>query len=254
MIALSGEEAAELLGKSDELLDACFGESTDQETLEIYHEFQRYSRGVEAALSKINLGTERINAINTAIRNQSRNDAARTNENLKSIVDECIVIVGSRIKHIEVGVRVSPSLQLEVVRSQFGQVLMNLLANAADAVDDQDYGAASRSEARILIAAKQTKDRFELSIEDSGPGIPEELRQKILQPFFTTKDVGKGTGLGMPIVLRILETHGFELSISQSASLGGAKFSILTKLEETEGVTEVPTMGPKISSQEGLHA
>ena len=152
------------------------------------------------------------------------------------------------------GVRVSPSLQLEVVRSQFGQVLMNLLANAADAVDDQDDGAASRSEARILIAAKQTKDRFELSIEDSGPGIPEELRQKILQPFFTTKDVGKGTGLGMPIVLRILETHGFELSISQSASLGGAKFSILTKLEETEGVTEVPTMGTKISSQEGLHA
>ena len=65
-----------------------------------------------------------------------------------------------------------------------------------------------------------------MTIEDNGPGIPEELRAKILEPFFTTKDVGKGTGLGMPIVLRILEAHQMRLSIEDSTELGGACFRI----------------------------
>ena len=60
-------------------------------------------------------------------------------------------------------------------------------------------------------------------IEDNGPGIPSEIREDILQPFFTTKDVGKGTGLGMPIVVRILAAHGMILELGDSAELGGAK-------------------------------
>ena len=68
------------------------------------------------------------------------------------------------------------------------------------------------SSRRILISAA-SEGRLELSIEDSGPGIAPELRAKILEPFFTTKAVGKGTGLGMPIVLRILEAHEMMLRI-----------------------------------------
>ena len=73
---------------------------------------------------------------------------------------------------------------------------------------------------------RSAREDFELSIEDSGPGIAPELRAKILEPFFTTKAVGKGTGLGMPIVLRILEAHEMMLSIEDSISLGGACFKI----------------------------
>ena len=71
-------------------------------------------------------------------------------------------------------------------------------------------------------------------IEDSGPGIPAELRSKILEPFFTTKSVGKGTGLGMPIVLRILERHGLSLAISDSVRLGGAAFVISKQITTSE--------------------
>ena len=80
---------------------------------------------------------------------------------------------------------------------------------------------------RIRLSAKvEDKTLHELTIEDSGPGIPQDAREKILEPFFTTKEVGKGTGLGMPIVLRILDLHGLSLSIEDSVDLGGAKMVI----------------------------
>ena len=91
----------------------------------------------------------------------------------------------------------------------------------------------------FLISAAECEGRLELSIEDSGPGIAPELRAKILEPFFTTKAVGKGTGLGMPIVLRILEAHEMTLSIEDSISLGGAalrseiRFRIIRHREST---------------------
>ena len=70
-----------------------------------------------------------------------------------------------------------------------------------------------------------------LSVEDNGAGIPKELREKIQEAFFTTKGVGKGTGLGMPIVLRILEDHGLRLNVGSSAELGGASM----RIESTTG-------------------
>ena len=66
--------------------------------------------------------------------------------------------------------------------------------------------------------------RCAINIDDSGPGVPPELRAKILEPFFTTKGVGKGTGLGMPIVLRILEAHEMKLEIQDAPELVGPAF------------------------------
>ena len=78
---------------------------------------------------------------------------------------------------------------------------------------------------RVSAFVSVNKD-FELIVEDNGPGIPEEIRQRILEPFYTTKAVGKGTGLGMPIVMRILEDHQMVLSIETSDALGGARFRV----------------------------
>ena len=110
--------------------------------------------------------------------------------------------------------------EVEIIRSQFGQVLMNLLANAADAI--QQNSTSDEGGGRILIKSEVVGTSFGMTIEDSGPGIPQEMRAKILEPFFTTKAVGKGTGLGMPIVLKILEAHSMKLSIHDSTELGGA--------------------------------
>ena len=98
LIGLSREEVLELLERNDGLLDACFQDADDEETREVYLEFKRYSDGIKAALTKIDLGVNRVHAINNAIRNQSRNDQAASMETLKSVVDECLVVVGSRLR------------------------------------------------------------------------------------------------------------------------------------------------------------
>ena len=64
-------------------------------------------------------------------------------------------------------------------------------------------------------------------VEDNGPGVPPEIQEKILEPFFTTKGVGKGTGLGMPICAKIIRAHHSELHIDQSPVLHGARFSFI---------------------------
>lgn len=84
--------------------------------------------------------------------------------------------------------------------SEISQVLLNLINNAIDAVEDS-------SEPWITVRAKKSNQWAEISVIDSGEGIPEEAKQKIVQPFYTTKPVGKGTGLGLSISKTIIERH-----------------------------------------------
>jgi len=73
------------------------------------------------------------------------------------------------------------------------------------------------------IASKDDKGLVVLQVEDNGHGIAPDIKEKVLEPFFTTR--GDGTGLGLPTVLRIVESHGARLRIADS-SLGGALFSV----------------------------
>ena len=167
------------------------------------------------------LGADRINAINSAIRNQARSEQGLSSVLIRELIDECLTVVGHRLKGIAVEVVCPDDLVVELIRPQFGQVLMNLLSNAADAIVEQDGGL----DGRIKVAVEALGEmRCAINIDDSGPGVPPELRAKILEPFFTTKGVGKGTGLGMPIVLRILEAHEMKLEIQDAPELGGARF------------------------------
>ena len=95
-------------------------------------------------------------------------------------------------------------------------VFTNLLLNAAQAMKGQG---------RIIVSAKRHGDDWvALTIADTGPGIPAELRQRVLEPFFTTKV--RGTGLGLPTARRIVEAHGGTLTIGETAA-GGAVLQIL---------------------------
>lgn len=109
------------------------------------------------------------------------------------------------------------------------QVLVNLLTNAADAVD-------GREERRIRLGATETGEGVELTVEDSGPGVPEALAERIFDPFFSTKGVGNGLGLGLSISYNILKDFGG--SLTQAASpLGGAAFRmVLRRADMVQGV------------------
>ena len=92
------------------------------------------------------------------------------------------------------------------------QLLLNLLLNAADALDGTG---------RIEVSAETNDLIATLTVEDSGPGIPEALRAKVFEPFFTTKPAGSGTGLGLTVCERIVSAAGGDLTIATS-HLGGA--------------------------------
>ena len=104
-------------------------------------------------------------------------------------------------------------------RIQFQQLIMNLVLNAVEAM--QDVPAAER---RLLVSSKALADgAIEITVEDRGPGVEPELRQKIFDNLFTTKT--GGTGLGLPICKSIVEAHGGTLTV-ENAQPRGAAFKV----------------------------
>jgi CheY-like chemotaxis protein len=105
-------------------------------------------------------------------------------------------------------------------RGRLGQVVTNLLVNAAQALPDGPP-RAQRVRVRTALAGAEVV----LSVEDSGPGVPEALREAIFEPFFTTKPEGVGTGLGLALVAEIVRAHSGSVR-ALASELGGARFEV----------------------------
>jgi PAS domain S-box-containing protein len=134
---------------------------------------------------------------------------------------------------IELGIELAdeaPAALLDAV--QFEQVLLNLCINARDAMAGAGSialgarAAALRGE--VCASCRQRIDGgyLELSVGDSGPGIAPEVRERMFDPFFSTKEVGKGSGMGLAMVHGIVHQHGGHVLV-ESAPGGGARFRIL---------------------------
>jgi len=111
--------------------------------------------------------------------------------------------------------------------TQLRQIIHNLLRNAEDALE-------SRAGSRIVIHTEVAGRQARLSIADNGPGFPVELLARVFEPYVTTK--ARGTGLGLPIVKKIVEEHQGTIEIS-NAPEGGARIDIrlpLVKAEEAK--------------------
>jgi signal transduction histidine kinase len=82
--------------------------------------------------------------------------------------------------------------------------LLNLVTNAADAIDEQGS---------VMLSTEACGSDYVIRIADTGSGIPEAIRDRVIEPFFTTKPVGEGTGLGLPITYSIAKKHGGDLEL-----------------------------------------
>ena len=208
-------------------------DSTQPEQARVVETLARDFSGKKRAVNDIKIGINRIHSINSAILNQSKPAEVEKAVSLKELIEECHVILNSKLKVLEFYNECPDSIRLDCRRSQIGQVLTNLISNSADAVRDT---FTSGSGGKVMVFAKDLGNWVEISVEDNGPGVPDSLKQKILEPFFTTKSVGKGTGLGMPIVLKIVSEHGGKFDVLTSSSLRGAKMKfILPKWRRVEG-------------------
>ncbi len=133
-------------------------------------------------------------------------------------------IVRSSLSLYQGAVPVSTKLgelpELDADKGQLTQVMLNLVENAREALRDRERG-------RITVATRlgEAGDRALLVVEDNGPGVPPELKDKVFAPYFTTKQAKGGTGLGLAIVHRIVSDHGGRITISDAPG-GGARFTI----------------------------
>lgn len=128
---------------------------------------------------------------------------------IQTFVDECLDLCGQRFKRHEIELRLPQFTEEHRVQGrevQLGQVLLNLLGNAIDAVKGSENPW-------VEIRIEKQEKFLDVLVSDSGPGIPENLRERIMEPFFTTKEVNQGTGLGLSISKRIMQDHQGELSL-----------------------------------------
>ncbi|HYO95361.1 MAG TPA: ATP-binding protein [Polyangiaceae bacterium] len=127
------------------------------------------------------------------------------------------------------------------------RVFMNLVQNAAQALRE-----ASKGVPRIRVSLRRDEEFYNLDIEDSGPGIPEALRQTIFDPYVTTKH--EGTGLGLAIVKKIVIEHGGNISASQS-ELGGARLRVRLPVRGTRAAalahSAIERHGERMAAQAG---
>ncbi|MCA1795233.1 MAG: HAMP domain-containing histidine kinase, partial [Desulfobacteraceae bacterium] len=111
--------------------------------------------------------------------------------------------------------------KVNVIPQDIGRVLLNLINNAFYACTERSRNAVSDPakqnengyKPEVSVTTKKLKEKIEIRVKDNGNGIPEEIKNKIFQPFFTTKPTGQGTGLGLSLSYDIVKAHGGELSV-----------------------------------------
>jgi signal transduction histidine kinase len=113
---------------------------------------------------------------------------------------------------------------VSIVPQDIGRVLLNLINNAFYAVSEKAKSSAGHYEPVVTVSTRKTGSQVEISVRDNGKGIPENIREKIFQPFFTTKPAGEGTGLGLSLSYDIVKAHGGTLTVASKEG----EYSIFT--------------------------
>jgi predicted ATPase/signal transduction histidine kinase/tRNA A-37 threonylcarbamoyl transferase component Bud32 len=163
-------------------------------------EYKEAKKEIDKLIKSIKNGTKRTTEIVKGLRTFSRLDEDTLNmADIHEGLDSTLILLHNKYKNrIDIVKNYGEIPLIECYPGQLNQVFMNILANAVDSIDDKGT---------ITISTSIKAGIVHISIKDTGRGIPENLKEKIFEPFYTTKEVGKGTGLGLSISHGIIEKH-----------------------------------------------
>ncbi len=173
-------------------------------------DFEKITKGLE----RIEKTSLRISRIIKGLRMFSR-----SGENdpplpipLGTILEETLDLCRERFRDYAIDLRIDdvPEVSVRCRPTQISQVLLNLLNNSFDAISRE-------SDRWVRIDFAEIGEFVRVSVTDSGPGLTPETQRRLMEPFFTTKEPGKGTGLGLPISRGIIEEHGGKLLYDREA-------------------------------------
>jgi len=202
---------------------------------------------VKSNLAKIHEHGTRANGIVSSMLQHSRGGSGKMEPtDLNALIKEYTNLAFHGMRAGKNPINVTIDLQLDeqiktvpLVEEDFSRVLLNLCNNAFDAMREKldqtgflpkashgkNLSGLLDYQPKLTIRTKSDKDHITIEVEDNGPGIPDEIKDKILQPFFTTKKGTQGTGLGLSITNDIIKAHGGTMHISSSHE--GSSFKIL---------------------------
>ncbi|MGE3262322.1 MAG: sensor histidine kinase [Bacteriovoracia bacterium] len=133
--------------------------------------------------------------------------------NVMGLIENTVGLCSERFRNHGVELKIGDcprELMFEGRETQISQVLLNLLNNAYDAI-------AERENKWVKISVSELESEIKISVTDCGNGIPPDIQKKIFQPFFTTKEIGKGTGMGLSISLGIMDAHKGVLALDHGS-------------------------------------
>lgn len=185
-------------------------------------------------ISKINHHGKRADSIVKGMLQHSRkSEGIRESTDLNQLAEECLSLSfhGLRAKdntfQSDFKTKLEPNLPtVQAIRQDLGRVLLNLINNAFYAVNEKAKGDKNGYRPSINISTNQVPSQnghgklVQISVSDNGPGVPESIREKIFQPFFTTKPSGSGTGLGLSLSYDIIKAHGGEIKLESKVGEG----------------------------------
>lgn len=156
---------------------------------------------VASLMAEIDEGSRRLSELVSALKSYSFLDQAPVQEvDVVRGIEDTLLILRSKTRDITIEREYEPDLpRITAFGSQLNQVWTNLIDNAADSLTD-----SSTSDPRILITAASEDACIVVTVEDNGPGIPPDVQSRIFEAFYTTKEPGRGTGLGLDSVYSIV--------------------------------------------------
>jgi signal transduction histidine kinase len=177
---------------------------------------------------KINHHGKRADAIVKNMLQHSRSNIGKAGlTDINALCDEYLRLAyhGLRAKEKSFNVKLEPDFdpslpKLNIVSQDIGRVVLNLINNAFYAVSEKAKQAIPGYEPTVTLSTKEEKNKIEIKVKDNGNGISDSIKEKIFQPFFTTKPTGSGTGLGLSLAYDIVKAHGGEIKVETQGGSG----------------------------------
>jgi signal transduction histidine kinase len=209
---------------SNELIDEVFEELEKLEDSDVKDDIKAILDDIKGNLSKVHEHGTRADSIVKSMLQHSRGGSGKMEAtDLNALIKEYtnLSFHGMRAKknpiNVEIDLQLDPNIEtVSLIGEDFSRVILNLTSNAFDAMRE----TAEIRPAKLTVRTKQETNAVVIEVEDNGPGISDPIKDKILQPFFTTKKGTEGTGLGLSITNDIIKAHRGELKILTKEDAG----------------------------------
>ncbi len=238
----SWNHLAGLLAAAQKLRDQVTPEMVPQSTIEDFDRCSRdadveyLSQDIPRAIDQTLEGVQRVSRIVRAMKEFSHpGSQEKRTVDLNRAIETTITISRNEWKYVaKVETKLDPDLPLvPCLAGEINQVLLNLVVNGAHAI--ADVVARDGSMGKITLSTRRDGDWVELSVADTGTGIPEHIRERVFDPFFTTKEVGKGTGQGLMLAhTAVVKKHGGKIWFDSEIGKGTTFFVRLPLSVATE--------------------